>query len=80
MKILLMAWKCINQLKVTIAKYYTPSGRCIQVLNYSHRNADGSVGKVPDSLKHPFKTTNGRTVYTETYYGMATTSWQNRSS
>jgi carboxyl-terminal processing protease len=52
-----------NQLKVTIAKYYTPSGRCIQVLNYSHRNADGSVGKVPDSLKHPFKTANGRTVY-----------------
>ncbi len=52
-----------NQLKVTIAKYYTPSGRCIQVLDYSHRNSDGSVGKVPDSLKHPFKTKNGRTVY-----------------
>jgi len=52
-----------NQLKVTIAKYYTPSGRCIQVLDYGHRNADGSVGKVPDSLKHPFKTKNGRTVY-----------------
>ena len=51
------------QLKVTTAKYYTPSGRCIQALDYSHRNADGSVGKVPDSLKAEFKTANGRTVY-----------------
>ncbi|MEQ8242996.1 S41 family peptidase [Fulvivirga sp.] len=51
------------QLKVTTAKYYTPSGRCIQALDYSHRNADGSVGKVPDSLKAEFKTVNGRSVY-----------------
>ena len=52
-----------NQFKVTISKYFTPAGRCIQVLDYSHRNADGSVGKIPDSLKHPFKTKVGRTVY-----------------
>ncbi|MDN4166174.1 S41 family peptidase [Cytophagales bacterium LB-30] len=51
------------QLKVTTAKYYTPSGRCIQALDYSNRNEDGSVGKVPDSLKVAFKTTNGRVVY-----------------
>ncbi len=52
-----------SQLKVTTAKYYTPSGRCIQALDYTHRNADGSVGKVPDSLKAEFKTANGRLVY-----------------
>jgi len=52
-----------SQLKVTIAKYYTPSGRCIQALDYSNRNADGSVGKVADSLKTLFKTSNGRPVY-----------------
>lgn len=51
------------QLKVTTAKYYTPSGRCIQVLDYSHRREDGSVGAVPDSLKKTFKTSKGRTVY-----------------
>lgn len=51
------------QLKVTTAKYYTPSGRCIQALDYSHRNMDGSVGKIPDSLKSEFKTTNQRVVY-----------------
>ncbi len=51
------------QLKVTIAKYYIPSGRLIQALDYSHRGADGSVGKVPDSLKSEFKTSNGRKVY-----------------
>lgn len=51
------------QLKVTTAKYYTPTGRCIQVLDYSHRREDGSVLSVPDSLKRPFKTTAGRTVY-----------------
>lgn len=51
------------QLKVTTAKYYTPSGRCIQALDYSHRNADGSVGKVPDSLKAEYSTANGRSVY-----------------
>ncbi len=52
-----------NRLKITTAKYYIPSGRCIQALDYTHRNADGSVGKVPDSLKHEFKTKNGRKVY-----------------
>lgn len=51
------------QLKVTTAKYYTPSGRCIQALDYSHRNADGSVGSVPDSLKKEFKTKSGRKVF-----------------
>jgi carboxyl-terminal processing protease len=50
------------QLKVTIAKYYTASGRCIQALDYTNRNDDGSVGEVPDSLKTAYKTTNGRTV------------------
>jgi len=52
-----------SQLKVTTAKYYIPSGRCIQAIDYSHRNEDGSVGKVPDSLKVSFKTKNNRTVY-----------------
>ena len=51
------------QLKVTTAKYYTPTGRCIQVLDYSHRREDGSVDSVPDSLKKAFKTSAGRTVY-----------------
>lgn len=51
------------QLKVTIAKYYIPSGRCIQALNYSDRNDDGSVGKVADSLKTEYKTRNGRSVW-----------------
>lgn len=51
------------QLKVTVAKYYTPSGRCIQALDYSHRNEDGSVDKVADSLISAFKTRNGRIVY-----------------
>ena len=50
-------------LKVTTAKYYTPSGRCIQTLDYSHRNPDGSVSEVPDSLISEFKTKNGRKVY-----------------
>jgi len=52
-----------NQLKVTTAKYYIPSGRCIQALDYSHRNTDGSVGHIPDSLISTFKTSNGRTVF-----------------
>ncbi len=47
------------KLKVTTAKYYTPSGRCIQALDYSHRNDDGSVGEISDSLKTKFKTRNG---------------------
>ena len=52
-----------SQLKLTVAKYYIPSGRCIQALDYSNRNEDGSVGKVSDSLMTAFKTKNGRTVY-----------------
>lgn len=50
-------------MKVTIAKYYTPSGRCIQALDYSHRASDGSVAKVPDSLINEFKTKGNRLVY-----------------
>lgn len=49
--------------KITTAKYYTPTGRCIQAIDYSNRNPDGSVGKIPDSLKTEFRTTNGRIVY-----------------
>jgi carboxyl-terminal processing protease len=52
-----------TKLKLTIAKYYVPSGRCIQALDYSHREEDGSVVAVPDSLRRPFKTANGRVVY-----------------
>ena len=51
-----------GQLKVTTAKYYTPSGRCVQAIDYSHREEDGSVGHIPDSLTHEFKTLHGRTV------------------
>jgi carboxyl-terminal processing protease len=51
-----------TKLKVTTAKYYIPSGRCIQALDYSHRNADGSVGHIPDSLTSVFKTKSGRLV------------------
>ncbi|MDQ1332316.1 MAG: carboxyl-terminal processing protease [Bacteroidota bacterium] len=51
-----------TQLKVTTAKYYIPSGRCIQALDFSHPNEDGSVGIIPDSLVSEFKTKNGRTV------------------
>jgi carboxyl-terminal processing protease len=51
------------KLKVTTAKYYIPSGRCIQALDYTHRNADGSVGYVPDSLISEFSTSTGRIVY-----------------
>ncbi|RMG58700.1 MAG: S41 family peptidase [Bacteroidetes bacterium] len=52
-----------TQMKVTIAKYYTPSGRCIQAIDYSVRNPDGSVGRIPDSLINSFRTQNGRLVY-----------------
>ena len=52
-----------GKLKLTISKYYTPSGRCIQIMDYAHRNSDGSVGSVPDSLKKAFQTKHGRTVY-----------------
>lgn len=51
-----------GQMKVTTAKYYTPSGRCVQAIDYSHRNEDGSVGHIPDSLTREFKTAGGRTV------------------
>ncbi len=51
------------KMKVTTAKYYIPSGRCIQALDYGHRRPDGSVGKVPDSLITQFETMNGRKVY-----------------
>ena len=51
-----------GQLKVTTAKYYTPSGRCIQAIDYSHRNEDGSVGHIPDSLTKEFRTAHGRPV------------------
>ena len=51
-----------GQLKVTTAKYYTPSGRCIQAIDYSHRNEDGSVGHIPDSLTREFHTAHGRIV------------------
>ncbi|MBL7719283.1 MAG: S41 family peptidase [Flavipsychrobacter sp.] len=50
------------KLKLTTAKYYTPSGRCIQAIDYSNRNPDGSVGVIPDSLKQRFKTRGGREV------------------
>lgn len=49
-------------LKVTAAKYYIPSGRCIQVLDYSRRNPDGSVAHMPDSLTSVFHTAHGREV------------------
>jgi len=51
-----------TQLKVTSAKYYIPSGRCIQALDFSHPNEDGSVGIIPDSLISEFRTKNGRIV------------------
>lgn len=51
-----------GMLKVTVAKYYIPSGRLIQAIDYSHRNPDGSVARIPDSLTTVFKTANGREV------------------
>jgi carboxyl-terminal processing protease len=51
-----------GQIKVTTAKYYTPSGRCVQAIDYSHRNEDGSVGHIPDSLTREFRTAGGRIV------------------
>lgn len=51
-----------GQLKVTTAKYYTPSGRCVQAIDYATRREDGSVSHIPDSLTHTFKTASGRTV------------------
>lgn len=52
-----------SRLKMTTAKYYIPSGRCIQALDYSHRDENGAVGYVPDSLISEYKTKGGRTVY-----------------
>jgi len=49
--------------KITIAKYYVPSGRCIQEIDYAHRKDDGSVVKFADSLIHEYKTKDGRSVY-----------------
>ncbi|KAA0990589.1 S41 family peptidase [Dyadobacter aurulentus] len=79
-----------TKMKITTAKYYIPSGRCIQAIDYSHRNDDGSVGKIPDSLMTEFKTKNGRTVFDgggilpdiltekETYSPLATSLGRNR--
>ncbi|MDF2449674.1 MAG: C-terminal processing peptidase [Bacteroidota bacterium] len=52
-----------TKLKVTVAKYYIPSGRCIQALDYTHKDEEGRVEKVPDSLITAFKTKNGRIIY-----------------
>ena len=52
-----------SQMKVTVSKYYIPSGRCIQAIDYSHRDEQGRAARVPDSLKTAFKTKAGRTVY-----------------
>lgn len=52
-----------TQMKVTVSKYYIPSGRCIQAIDYSHRDENGRAIRVPDSLKTAFKTRKGRTVY-----------------
>ncbi|HKL95842.1 MAG TPA: S41 family peptidase, partial [Paludibacteraceae bacterium] len=49
-------------LKVTTSKYYIPSGRCVQAIDYAHRNEDGSIGRIPDSLTTEFTTANGRKV------------------
>lgn len=52
-----------SQMKVTVSKYFIPSGRCIQAIDYKHRDENGRAVKVPDSLKTAFQTRNGRTVY-----------------
>ncbi|MDE5703262.1 MAG: S41 family peptidase [Bacteroidales bacterium] len=51
------------QLKVTVSKYYIPSGRCVQAIDYSHKDEDGRAPKIPDSLRTAFQTKGGRTVY-----------------
>lgn len=51
-----------SSLKLTTARYYTPSGRCIQAIDYSSRGTDGSVSKIPDSLKKEYRTVKGRKV------------------
>ncbi len=52
-----------SQMKITIAKYYIPSGRCVQAIDYFHKDSEGKSLKVPDSLLKPFKTSKGRTVF-----------------
>lgn len=52
-----------TQVKITVAKYYIPSGRCIQEIDYAHKNASGNVDNIPDSLITAYKTLHGRTVY-----------------
>lgn len=52
-----------TQMKITVAKYYIPSGRCIQSVDYAHRDSLGRSVSIPDSLTKPFKTKGGRTVY-----------------
>ena len=51
-----------SSMKITTAKYYIPSGRCVQAIDYSRRNADGSIARTPDSLTHVFYTSAGREV------------------
>ena len=51
-----------GKMKVTTAKYYIPSGRCVQAIDYAQRNEDGSVAYIPDSLTHEFHTAGGRIV------------------
>jgi len=52
-----------SQVKITVAKYYVPSGRCIQAIDYSNRDDEGKAAKIPDTLRRAFKTKGGRTVY-----------------
>ncbi len=52
-----------SQIKITVAKYYIPSGRCIQAIDYFHKDENGQSGRVPDSLISEFKTKNGRAVF-----------------
>jgi carboxyl-terminal processing protease len=52
-----------SQVKITVAKYYIPSGRCIQAIDYFHKDENGNSERIPDSLISEFKTKNGRSVY-----------------
>lgn len=52
-----------TQVKITVAKYYIPSGRCVQAIDYGHPNPDGTFPRLPDSLRTAFRTKGGRTVY-----------------
>lgn len=51
-----------SKLKLTVAKYYIPSGRCIQRIDYAHKDGNGGADEIPDSLLHKFETQNGRVV------------------